>query len=986
MRQYNELLKGWLFSSLMLLLAAAGAQAQQITVHGTVKDAQTGKTLPGVNILTVGTSTGTATSTDGTYKLTVPSPNDTLRFSFIGYQTKIVPIKGRSVINVSLKTSIFSGKQMVVVGYLQEERKNNVGSVTQITPEQIQKSNTNSVTDMLKGEAAGVYVSRSSGEPGSTPTVLIGGVGSISGGTNPLYVIDGVIGSYKSVNPQDVKSINVLKGPVATSIYGARGSNGVIIITTKSGGHGKAHFNFNMSAGVANALKGNLHFMNAQQYVDYYKAMDHAPPVSPDTMGDTNWWNEMFRPTMIQKYNVSVAGGTKKSSYYISGNYYGNGGTLIDNSYERFSGRVNFKHTFSGKFTVGTRLYGNFVKMKNPDTGHFIQAAYQALPWDKPFNSDGTPRKPVLGKDWLSRDVQNPFYARQFDFNHDRDNDFAIDVRLSYNITKFLTLSSTNHGKFDKALSEQYQDPRTIDGSGDNGILTNSVNFSNDFETSNLLTYKQSFNHNNINAVVGFEFQKSYGSNFSAVGTGIEDFKILDLAANPHSVGGGKFNFAFVSEFLQARYNYNERYFLTGSFRRDGSSRFGSNNRYGNFYAVGAAWNVANEPFFHPGVVNQLEIRFGFGVSGNADIGNYVSKDLQSYNIKYNGEGASFPANLGNNNLTWEKQYEYSLGIGLKLFNSRFNLDFSAYQKKNKDLLQGVPLPYQSGFSSQFQNIGTIRNRGIEATISTINVRSNGFEWTTKLNGTYNKNRVIDLFANQPIILPDDRIIQEGEPIYAWYLARWAGVNPQNGAPQWERVVEGNNGTSRKIESTSNFNESSLRLDGPSIPKWYGGFTNRFSYKGVSLSVLFSYLGGYKIYSQMLSFFNSDGRYTTLNQLDLSKYPGLTRWNKPGDHATEPKLVFGGNDNSDANSTRYLENGNHLRLQDLRLSYQIPVEITNKIGFENIKIFFDGGNLWTLTAPGYIGPDPEEGLSGFEARHEKYPNSRTYMFGINLKF
>ncbi|HKK44541.1 MAG TPA: SusC/RagA family TonB-linked outer membrane protein [Balneolaceae bacterium] len=964
------------------------AQENGTTVRGKVTDSKTGEVLPGVNILVKGTQRGTTTGVNGMYELTAPSQNDSLRFTFIGYQTKVVAINGRNTINVALKSTTIQGQQVVVTGYLTQSRNNVVSSVSTVNSKDLQQENTSNLSSMLQGRASGVYVSNSSGQPGQTPTVLIRGLGSISAGSSPLYVIDGVIASADDVNPNNVESVNVLKGPTATAIYGARAANGVIQITTKSGSPtNKTNFNVRVSSGTAKALKGNLYFMNGPQFLDYYHAAGHYAPDFADSTHTTDWWDLIYQNASIQKYHISASSGNETDQIYVSGEFYRNTSTRVGDDYKRFNARVNYTHKFSDKFTLDTKIHGHFVKQAQNATasGQVTGAAYRGVPWDNPYDQNGNIVKGVVGDNWLTRDIRNPLWSLQWDYIHNRTNHVSIEPELTYDITDYLTVTSRNHYSFADTRREEYRDRRTSYGGAENGALSNSNDYSDNLETSDLLTYKRTIGDHSINAVAGFEYQENDGWYFGAEGAGILNFDVLNLAATPYSVSGSKYKSVFVSQFLQMNYNYQRKYFLSGSVRRDGSSRFGSKNKYSSFYAIGGGWMLSNESFFNSDFIDQLKLRIGYGTTGNAQIGNYAAQSLQGYGVKYDGTPGSYPQVLGNTALTWEKQHYLQAGIDLKMLDSRIDITIDGYQKKNSGLLQSVPLPYESGFTSQLQNIGSVRNRGLEATISTTNIRSGDFLWTTSFNGTYNKNEVTDLYQENAII-NGNQIIDIGSPMNTWYIPKWAGVNPQNGMPQWEHVEKDQNGNVQSVTLTNDYNKATYQKAGSSIPDWYGGITNTFQYKGLSLYLTFNYMGGYKVYSDIVQGGLSDGARFNYNQLDLTKYPNHTRWVNPGDNATEPAIKSGGNNLSDQTSTRYLYNGNHLRLQELRVSYSLPNKLLQQFNLNNVTIYMDGTNLWTLTAPDYIGPDPEEGLGGSEGGRSKYPNSRNFMFGIDLKF
>ncbi len=973
-----------------------------INITGTVTDSL-GNPLAGVTVKLKNGVAGTVTDAAGNYAITVPS-DGILIMSYIGYETKEVPVNNRTQINVTLNQQTISGKEVVVVGYLTQSKSDLIGSVSTLGADDLQRDNTNNFVDMIQGKATGTYIS-SNGQPGDAPTILIRGMGSISGGSSPLYVVDGVISSYNqdnsdelpsqggftntfnaaalNIDPADIKSINVLKGPAATAIYGARAANGVIEITTKSGNpQGKTTVDVSVSYGINKALKGNLYYMNGTQFKGYYHDLGIPLPDYVDTTANTDWFNLIYPTGVIQKYHVAVSGGNDKNQFYISGNMYKNKGPRLADKYRNYSFMANYKHIFNDKFTLDVRSTGYYVKRDQyldvSGSGLLNLIAYTGVPWDKPYKEDGTPVQGIIGKNWLTRDAHNPIYLIRNSFNKNTQYQFSLQPRLTYNITDYLTFTSNNNLSFNDILNESYLSKHTLAGEGTNGSLSNSNANITHLETSDLLTFKKPIGNHHINAVLGFEYQQKNAWLFGATGAGIDNFDVLNAAATPYNVQGTKNEFAFVSQFLQVNYNYNRTYYFTGSFRRDGSSRFGSDNQYGNFYALGGAWVISNEPFFNVKAINQLRLQIDYGTTGNAEIGNYAAQSLQSYGLTYNGGSGSFPSTLGNPRLTWEKQYGLDVGLELGLLKSRLNLTLTGYQKKSVDLLQEIPLPYESGFSSQLQNVGVVRNRGLEAMIAAVVVQTDNFQWTLNMNGTYNKNEVLSLYQDKSII-NDTKIIQVGSPINTWYMPKWGGVNPENGLPQWERIVENPNG-GKEVTLTSDYNKATYQTVGASIPKWYGGISTHFSYKGISLNALFTYIGGYKVYG--LASFNGGDQQA--NQLDISKYPDRSRWETPGQQATEPKLKLGGY--NAGSSTHNLFTGNHLRLKQLRIAYQFPDNVLQRLKLNALSVYVEGGNLWTHLSRDYIGPDPEENLDASEGARTKYPNTKTLMFGIQLNF
>jgi len=898
-----------------------------------------------------------------------------------------------TTVDFALEREAAALEEMVVVGYGEQQREDLIGSVSSVSGEDLEEAATSNPMEMLQGKNSGVYVAQGSGEPGSQPDVVIRGQGSVSAGTDPLYVIDGIISEdYNSLNTSNIASINVLKGPTATAIYGSRASGGVVVITTEQGKSGETRVEANLSSSVATALQGNLDLMNAQQLYSFYQQMNAPIPdgVSQGDMTNTNWREEMFSPAVIQKYNVSVSGGTNDTRIYTSGSYFTDDGTLRSTGYDRFGGRVNVSHQVTDRFELNTKLFGQYERHENDPTGVNLQAAHLALPWDSPDGPNGEPARKTLGQNWLSRDPQfNPIYAQQLNFDRSRNTSLSANAELSYDVTDWLSLTSTNNVDFSFDRGSSYGDPATSAGASNDGELFKSSYYSSLLTTSNLARANRTLGKHFLKGILGFELQRFQENNSNATGSGIDGFDVLSLAANPYGIGGFKNAYSFLSGFTQVRYNYADRYSLTGSFRLDGSSRFGENNRFGNFYSIGGSWTLSEEAFFEESILdffNQLKLRLGYGTTGNAQIGNYAAQSLQSYDISYNGQAGSYPSTLGNLELTWEKQTNLNVGLNAQLFEGRISLTVDAYQKKAKDLLQAVPLPFESGFTEQLQNVGTVRNRGVEVSLSTVNL-AGSLRWTTDFNFGLNRNKVIDLYEGREIIgsagYTGQYIIEEGSPLRTWYMRKWAGVDPENGNPLWEKVTRDENGNVVDVTTTSNYNEATVQSLGDPVPDLTGGFSNSLTYKGLSLSFLLNFAQGNQVYSRIMESVRSDGGYPTSNQLVLPD--GYSRWQEPGDQATEPKPVYGGNNFSYQESSRFLMDGSYLRLKNARLGYRLPETLTQRFGTEMARVYVSGSNLWTLTTSDYIGPDPAQFVNGYQD-WDKYPVNRTVSLGLDFRF
>lgn len=964
-----------LLGCILFLVAGIPLQAQEITVEGTVTTAS-GETLPGVNIMIKSTITGTATNVDGHYQIEVAA-NDTLVFSFVGFETKEVGVNGRGHIDVKLERKTDLLEELVVLGYTTQTKGEGISSVVQLSGEELTDVTTTSAVEALQGKAAGVFVTSDTGEPGEGTQVRIRGVGSISAGSDPLYVVDGVISS-EGVAPSDVASMTVLKGASATALYGSRASNGVIVIRTKSGTPGETRITVSSTVGWNSRISGNFDLMNAQQLYEYHQKFGNPLNVTSEiTSQSTNWVDLAYREAMTANYKVSASGGTEKTTFYISGNYYNEEGTLKANGYERFGGRVNIDHRFSEDFSVIAHLSGRYINEINDPTG----AIYQSLtnmPWDQPYNAEGTVK---TGKepDWIGRDQANFLYPLQFNYDHENHKEVTANIRAEYNITDWLYLSSTNRINYETYRREIYSDRRTTAGSTNGGELYNRYWQYSSFLTSNLFNFDYTYGPHNFSGILGFEYEQKYADGINGTGIGIfSGLEILDVTASAFSINGYKTESKFVSGLSQLTYDYKSTYFLKLSYRRDGSSRFGANNRYGNFYSVGASWIISNEEFMEavPQITN-LKLRASYGTTGNASIGNYQWQSLYSYSLQYGGLPASRAVQVQNPNLTWEKARMTNVGINLGLFN-RIHLTIDAYQKVTDDLLYNVILPGTTGFNSVIRNVGSIRNRGIEIALSTENIQG-AFQWTTDFNISFNRNKVLLLKDGKDILNGLHRII-EGYDLRTWYMRKWAGVDPANGDPLWVKLVKDENGNVTSREVTNKYSEATLMPVGTATPDFIGGLRNVFRYKGWSLSTQFNFVSGNLIYNRTRELFDSDGAYATYNAMVLAE--GWSRWDKPGDIATHPKPVAGGNKLSNKPSSRYLEDGSYIRLQNVTLAYSLPVTFISKAGLRSARIYVSGDNLLTLT--GFSGMDPQVGVEGYA--FVKYPNSKKYLIGIELGF
>jgi TonB-linked SusC/RagA family outer membrane protein len=996
-------------------------QSAPVNITGKVAS-ETGDPLPGVTVLLKGTGIGTATAADGTFSLTAPGATGTLMFSYIGFLPKEVAIRGQQTFNISLSADTKALGEVVVVGYTSKNQTQLSSSVSVVSAEKLKGVTAPDLGSLLQGKASGVMVSGSTGQPGSSPVVRIRGTGSLSAGAEPLYVVDGVIGG--TANPNDIESVTVLKDAAATGLYGSRAANGVIVITTKSGKAGKTRTNFNSSVGTNWMSTGNFELMNSQElydlsypmYVNDYTGkrnnfINDLSKTNPNpseaeinayltskrlptslegylnihlpaslTDNDTDWQKLAFKPGITQNYELSTSGGNERTRFYIGGNYYNEQGTLTVTDYERFNARLNLEHRITDKLKITGRLNGrmDYTTFDPPQQEATAVQAYKNLPWDKPYNPDGSPR---LGQeaDWRGREQTNFLFYLPHNFSTRRSSSVQGDLVLDYDITDWLSFSTTNRAEIINARAELYEDPITPSGAARNGVLRNNFTYAHSLLNSNLLRAAQNFGSHSLSGILGAEFQDNYGDNTNSTGGGVPSgLAIMDVSAAPISIVGSKYRSAFNSYFSQADYNFDNRYFAVASFRRDGSSKFGSNNQYGNFYSLGGSWIISNESFMsQSGPMSLLKVRASYGTTGNANITDFISQALYSYSKQYAGLSAAVPARLANPNLTWEKAYTTNIGFDIGFF-SRVNVSIDAYQRDNKDLLFDVPLSAAAGFSTQIQNIGSIRNKGVDIDLSTVNITSNNFRWETNLNIGFNNNQVMSLYRDQPIEQGLRRVIV-GQPLRTWYMQKWMGVDPQTGAPLWERLTYDADGNVTKSETTTNYNLATRQIVGKANPDFTGGLSNTIAYKGLTLDVFFNFVYGNQVYHSARQAFDSDGAYPTLNSMRLQE--GWSRWEQPGDIATHPyPILGGGGNNSNKPSSRFLEDGSFVRLRNIRLNYEIPVSWVERLNLAGLSVFVTGDNLYTWTK--FSGMDPEANFDN--AFFTNYPLSKRVLFGINL--
>lgn len=979
---------------LCLLGFASEALAQQ-RVSGTVTDKATGEPLVSVSVAVKGTTKGVISDVDGKYSADV-APDATLVFGYLGYKDVTVGVEGRAVINVTMESDINKLDEVVMVGYSSVKKTELSSAVTTVQGDKLRDVTTPDLGSMLQGKVAGVQVTNSSGAPGSTATIRIRGTGSIAAGSDPLYVVDGVVGG--TFNPNDVESITVLKDAGSTGIYGASGSGGVIVVTTK---HAKAGqepvVNFKAQVGLKQLLTGRFRVLDANELYDFYSSILSKASMKtyPAELREQNfdWLKDAERLGVTQNYYASTSANIKKVSFLTSLDWYDENGTQRESRYNRLSGKIEVGAELVKGVNLTARV--NYTQSKSV-SGHGLGCYYQ-LPWNNPYDErtgeyiyiDSAVR-PDNGKTWYGREANNPLFASSKNPNpYNTSKSFLGDLRLSWDITDYLQISTTNRYSADDSFYKSVTTPEAKSKTWPDGQLSQGLTWGHSFGTTNILKYYDTFNGaHSVNALLGHEYGYSSYEYMNVVTSGLKNGMQVLNGTKPENVYGTKTETASWSLFAQAQYSYKERYFFNATFRADASSVFAPKNKVGYFPAGSFAWLASNEEFMQrQDVVSFLKLRASYGLTGNSNIGSYKYLDIYGFNerLQYQGVQGAYPETVANPYLHWETAVMRNVGLDIS-FRNFLTVNVDVYGNLNKDLLLDVPLALSSGFSRRTENVGKIRNMGVELTLTSNNFNRKNFKWTTSLNLGHNKNTVVYLPNHEDIVASSsqgNQIYREGEPLYSWYMPKWLGVDSETGAPLWEHLIKDENGNVIGTEPTSKLDlTNDNQIVGNAQPILVGGLLNTFNVYGVEISANLQFNYGNKVFNDSRRYVDSDGAYIDYNFMSLDNGLGWSRWRQPGDNATHPRARLGGNRLSNEVTSRYLEDGSYLRIKNITVSYPLPATVLRKMHLQSFRIFLSGDNLYTFTK--FSGMDPEVGVKGLFSYN--YPVSRVFSLGIDVKF
>jgi TonB-linked SusC/RagA family outer membrane protein len=991
----------------LLLLCGTALMAQERPINGTVSDAAGKSPLPGVSISVKGWPTIAMTDDNGRFAIRVPAGRQTLVFTFVNFTTKEIPVnETTSSVQVDMEKTEQSLNEVVVVGYNSKKRSELTSAVTVVSSEKLKDVTTNNIGAMLQGKVAGLQVVNSSGVPGAAPEIRLRGISSVNASQSPLFVVDGIIGG--NYDPNDVESVTVLKDAGATAMYGSQANAGVIIITTKKARAGKTRFEAKITNGFRTPDFGKMDMMNSNQLYDYQQDLyrDHIPGETDNSYKidllkfyaerprslrntDYNWLKGIFNEALMQNYYLSFAGQTEKADYYVGLSYYNEKGTFRNTGFKRVNLRANSTYHFNKKISVTNNINLSGATGRSYDYMD-VYYAYLNLPWDNPYDSAGQVRY-VDGNapfKWWSRDKINPLHTIANSNHPYKSFDVNYDMSLNIAITRWLSFSSSNRVAASYNKGTNFYSPVVAGQYHSTGYLDEQSVINYGGISNNLLRFNFSTGEHNISGLAGVAFEGSHNETLGATGKGLpRGLRVLNVVSNNQTVNGN-FNDYFINSFLgQVNYSFRNKYFLSGSYRVDGSSNFPKDNRYASFPALSAAWLVSNEGFFgSKKAIDLLKLRLSYGVTGTQDIGASRYLGLYSLSSQYNGMVAATPLQLPSPDLTWESKHQLNAGIDIGLF-SRINLTVDVYRNVTKDLLLQVSQPLSVGFEQRWQNVGEIVNNGVEIGLNTANIRQKNFEWNTDFNINFNTNKLQQLPSN--IIKTGSwaisQIYRNGGNLYEFYMPKWMGVDQQTGAPLWEKLTKDANGVVTGRENTSDYASATFQESGSALPSFQGGITNMWRYKNISLSVNAYFLSGNKVFSNNLRFVMNDGSEPYLNQAVLPD--GYSIWQKPGDVATNPSPQNSAN--STETSTRYLMDGSYIAIRNITLSYSLPQSIVRRWKLDGVTFSASADNVYTFTD--YFGQDPQTtiapgafatpGVSDF-----KYPNNRQFLFNINLRF
>jgi TonB-linked SusC/RagA family outer membrane protein len=992
---------------LCIVLAITQIAAQSRTIKGKVTDSKSSP-VANASVVVKGSTTGTTTDANGDFSINVPATAKTLVISSLNFTNQEVAIGTKTNISVSLTSTTQDLQEVVVVGYGTKKKSDLTGSVATLKPADIESRPFSSVDKALQGKVAGLQSVAASGQPGASQNIIIRGISSISGSSNPLWVIDGIpvntgdasrlqttANLLSTLNPNDIESISVLKDAASQSIYGSRAANGVIVVTTKKGKAGKTKFKFDTEIGQSNTAYTNPKYkpLNASQYLNITREglvnlgqSQATIDATLTSLGQGNgidfpWLDNVTRNGTQQQYNLSASGGNDKTTFFLSGGRFVQEGTTINSQLTRTNGNASIVNNATDKLKIGLDMNVGIVDQRAPLNGgafgNPVLSSYFLLPTYSAYNADGSYNltSAKLGG------LHNTIALSEIDKRFLREAGIRGSVYAEYKILDNLKFRSQYGVDYSALEEDQYNNPLHGDGAASNGRAFSYYTRYFNWVWTNTLDLQQNITRGgdlSLSAQLGYESQKSSAYFNSVQSQQFPPTTLLTFpasGASPTTASATISEYSFASEFASAAVNYKNRYVISGSFRRDGSSKFSANNRFGNFYSVGATWNVDREKFMeNVKFITQLKLRSSYGVNGsNTAIGNYDALPAYGYGNNYNQLPGSAPSNVGNPDLTWELNKPFNIGMDVSILKNRVSFTAEYYTRTSSDLLIAVPISRTSGFPTITKNIGSMKNEGIELSINTTPILARNFKWELDFNFANNKNTVLSLPDGNDIV-NGLFLSRPGVALNSFYVREWAGVDPANGDPTW--YADNTHGATTNIYP----GVAARVISGNAQPKYFGSLTNTITFKNFTLSAQLYYNYGNYVYDNWGSYYLGSGFGATFNKVVRQ----LDRWTTPGQVTDIPKYIYNGNKNFQNSSTFYLQKGDFIRLREIQLGYNLPKSVLAKAGISNVNFYVRGTNLWTWVKDKNLAFDPEQGTNSTSNLNVFIP--KTVTAGLTLSF
>lgn len=990
MRKLTFLLACFFMASLGMV------HAQSTTASGKVISAEDDEPVIGASIQVKGTSTRTIADIDGTFKITIPANKAVLVVSFIGMKT--VEVEAVNGMVVVLESSASELDEVVITAYGTTKREGKTGAIGSVGGDKISEAPVVSVDKILGGKIAGVSITSNSGQPGASSSIRIRGTSSVNAGNNPLWVVDGIpilTGNFNDflntgntlsgINPNDIESITVLKDAAAASIYGSRAANGVILVTTKSGKDGKTSFTARAKYGTSWLANDNgFGIMNANQLLQYQRDAVVNAGGNPDNPTDvyyrptellsrplTNWMDHLSRQGSIQEYEINASGSNAKSKYYTSVNYNKTEGAFYGIDLNRLGARLNADYKLTNTLESGARVNlsyveGHDVPMQDLYYSNPIYAGMSILPWTPAYDAEGKHNVNIP-----ENSGSNPRAVAEYDDQFGRQYQLQGNIYLQWKPIKQLTLKTTNALETLHGDGRRYWAPETNGGVGTLQVTMNKIQ---QLTTSNTAVYEDVlFDVHHVRLLAGQEAMKSINSGLYASAPGVNPDIPYVQTAPQADVEAEQWYTAetLLSFFGMLDYNYDEKYYLQASLRADGSSLFGRENRWGIFYSVGGSWNLHKEDFMSDlSYVNLLKLRASYGLNGNNNIAAYRAYGVYASSA-YNGATGMNPSSPENPNLSWEKNGTWNIGVDFTLWN-KFDGNIDLYSRLTTDMLLDKNVPQTTGFSTNFLNIGSLRNNGLEIQLDYDILNTRELKWSIGGNIAFNNTKLLNLGDNSWIAYSEDSRLRHvvGKSLYTFYLRDYYGVDPTNGDALF-RDAEGN--------LTKDYNKAGYVYAGSPEPTYLGGLNTNVSWNGFQLGVFFEYKGGNKVMLIEKRYLESDGASMNVNQVNTA----LNYWKNPGDTGVNPKPVAGNSSNSNNfGTTRFVQDGDYLRVKDITLSYTFPKKMLEKAKIGNVKLYASAQNIYTFHDVDWW--DPERGVDGIG--YGIYPMTKALVAGLELSF